>query len=742
MDYVRQYKSFINSHYLAEGIRMTAGILIPAFVMSFFDELGIGIVISLGALFVSITDSPGPIHHRRNAMIACIVFVFAITTIANLVNSSSLFTAIALVLASMFFSMFGVFGARPSSIGIAALLAFILNIDKSMQPHMSMLMHVAMVTVGGIWYMLFSLTLYKFRPYKLAQQALGECIQTIAIYFRTRARLYEKDVVYDDAYAALLQQQAVVQEKQALVRELLLKSQAITKEATPAARLLLMIFTEMSDLFERIITSYQRYSLLHKYFDETNLLNKINIIILEAATQLDDLGLAVKSGRPSSPTKLLEQHVEELCTEVEALQSTQLEPANIDLFIGIRRTVSNLKDITSRLQRIHDYLFTGIPDKVPRRLNNQEYLEQFIHRQPITFAEMMNNLTLKSDVFRHSLRITLALLAGYLVAVLFSIGHGYWILMTILVIMKPAYSLTKKRNADRIIGTIAGAIIGLIVLYLVHDNRALLLIMVLFMAANYSVMRINYFLSVLLMTPYLLLFFHLLQPNNFQQLLTDRVIDTAVGSVIAFVASVWLFPSWERHKMIPLLVTAAEQVKQYFVSISAAILGQEVNVVPRLARKNTFVALANLSDAFNRMISEPKNQQKNTAEVQRLIVLLHMLVSYIATLAYHKKDESAASLSQLKGASEEINELLDSIISHLHQTGTGATEAGTPSLQQLHQYADNLLEERQRELEQGLQETETKTQLYSLKSIAQQFNLISKTANDIRHLATSVTLYE
>jgi len=742
MDYIREYKSFINSHHFSEGVRMTVGLLVPAFLMSYFNQLGLGVVMSLGALFVSITDSPGPIHHRRNAMLATIALVFILSTITNLVNSSVWLTGAWLVITSLFFSMLGVFGARPSSVGIAALLVIVLSIDKSMQPQIPLLFHSLLVSAGGVWYMLFSLTLYQFRPNKLAQQALGDSIESIGNYFRLRARLYEENVDYDDAYKVLLQAQATVQEKQSMVRELLLKSQSINKEATPLGRLLLIIFSEMNDLFERIITSYQRYSLLHQYFDETGLLKDINKIILLAAQQIELVGLSVKSGTPPMASNDLNREVQELGKKFELLQSEQLTPGNLDLFIVLRRTVQNLKDITGRLQRIDEYLNKGITDKLPRRLSNHEYLEQFIHRQPIGVTEILNNLSLQSDVFRHTLRITVALLAGYVVSIFFSIGHGYWILLTILVILKPAYSLTKKRNADRILGTIAGAIIGLIILYLVHDKHVLLGIMVLFMVANYSVMRINYFLSVLLMTPYLLLFFHLLQPDNFQRLLTDRVVDTAIGSAIAFVASIVLFPTWERSKILPRLATATEMVKQYFSSIAQSMLGETPQVVPRLARKDAFVAIANVSDAFNRMLSEPKNQQRNTAEFQRMIVLLHMLVSYIATLSYHKSDVDASAMPQIRQVVQEILDQLDAIISQLREKETSAMQGLPSSLQQLHAHADKLLEERQLELEQGLQETETKSELYSVKSIAQQLHFISKTANDIRKLAASENLYE
>ncbi len=55
-NYIKAYKSYINSQYFSEGIRMTAGILIPAFAMSLFDMLPAGIIVSLGAGTVRNSD--------------------------------------------------------------------------------------------------------------------------------------------------------------------------------------------------------------------------------------------------------------------------------------------------------------------------------------------------------------------------------------------------------------------------------------------------------------------------------------------------------------------------------------------------------------------------------------------------------------------------------------------------------------------------------------------------------------
>src|ERR1700754_4044096 len=105
MDYVKEYRSFINSHYLNEGVRVTVGLLTPVLLMSIFGALETGIAIALGAMAVSITDNPGPIHHRRNAMMACAAIVFVGCIITGFTSAIPWLFTVILALFCFFFSM-------------------------------------------------------------------------------------------------------------------------------------------------------------------------------------------------------------------------------------------------------------------------------------------------------------------------------------------------------------------------------------------------------------------------------------------------------------------------------------------------------------------------------------------------------------------------------------------------------------------------------------------------------------
>ncbi len=354
MDYIREYKSFVNSYNLSGAVRITFGIVVPAIVLGYFNNLSAGIVVSLGAMCVGNTDNPGPIHHRRNGMIACILIIFAVTLLTGLAADSPVFTGILVFLFCFIFSMMGIYGSRASSIGLNALLVMVLNIDRRHQG-LEILYNALYVLAGGIWYTVLSLLLYSFRPYRLTQQALGECVQATAAYLRIKASFYSHGVDYDKSYRHLVEEQIEVHQKQELVRELLFKSRDIVKETTHIGRVLVMIFLDIVDLFERVMTSQQDYPSLHANFDDTPILEQYRQLILDMAAELDDIGLAIKSGKASVETPFLSTRIREVRESLTKFRDEHRTAGNVDHFIGLRQILESIEDIADRLHTLHGY---------------------------------------------------------------------------------------------------------------------------------------------------------------------------------------------------------------------------------------------------------------------------------------------------------------------------------------------------------------------------------------------------
>ena len=733
MDYIKEYKSFVNSHYLSEGVRITAGIVLPAVVLNYFNLLSVGVVVALGAMCVSVTDNPGPVHHRKNGMIACIIINTIMAAVAGLLAPFPFLLGILIVLACFIFSMIGVYGSRVNSIGLSALLIMVLNIDRQHQGW-ELLSNAAYIFAGGVWYMLLSLLLHSFRPYKLAQQALGDCIMATADYLRVRSSFYRKEVDYERTYQQMLEEQIAVHEKQNLVRELLYKSRHIIRDSTTNGRTLVMIFTDIVDLFERTMNSYQDYKAMHEAFGEDDILQKYRELILELSNELDEIGIAVKSGEASAETDKLADHIEDAVKYFEDFRDRRRTADNLDSFINLRHILNSIGDIANRIHTLH--LYTTYDKEIVKKAALPSDYDQFVSHEKIDLKILKDNFTLQSNTFRHALRISIATLAGFIISLFFPFGHSYWILLTIIVILKPAYSLTKKRNYERVIGTIAGAVIGIVILHFVKNNDALFVIMLCLMLATYSLWRTNYMFSVVFMTPYILLLFHLITDASFKTILSDRIIDTAIGSAIAFLANISLLPAWEHEKIAKYMLEALTSNKNYFKNVSAAFTGNPVtNTEYKVSRKNAFVALANLSDAFSRMMAEPKRKQKSIKELHQFVVLNHMLTSHIATLASYVRPLSE------KYASPDFAPAINRILARMDdgEKILGEEEAEQVVMDDstsdiIQQRLQNLLNGRREEIKKGIQQSETQKKLTEFKPLADQFNFIGNLSKDIKVL--------
>jgi uncharacterized membrane protein (TIGR01666 family) len=719
---------------------MTMGIAVPSIILAYFNNLSIGIVVSVGALCVSITDSPGPIQHRRNGMNTCNLIIFAVSLLFGFAAHIPVLLGVLIFICCFIFSMIGVYGSRATSIGVSALLVMVLNIDRKNQGW-EIVINSLFILAGGLWYTLLSLLLYSFRPYKLVQQALGDCIQSTSAYLHTKAIFYGRDPDYDKNYQRLLELQVEVHEKQNLVRELLFKSRDIVKESTTKGRVLVMMFLDIVDLFEVVMTSHQDYRTLHRFFDNTGILEKYEALLFSLSSELEDIGIIVKSGKRSQASFSLHSQIKELRAYFILFRDKQRTAENVEGFISLRHILDSIQDITERMYTLHS--FTGYDEVPEKKITAELDYDKFITHQEIEGKLLIDNLSLKSNIFRHSLRVSIATITGFIISKFFAFGHSYWILLTIIVILKPAYSLTKKRNYERLTGTIAGALIGLLILYFINDRNILFGFMILFMVATYSFLRTRYLVSVLFMTPYILLLFHFLNPHDFKTIFLDRLIDTGIGSGIAFLANILIIPAWEHEKVTDYMVSILSDNGVYYHEIGDVFSGNRIGADQyKLSRKNAFVSLANLSDAFNRMLSEPKNKQKNIAYLHQFVVSNHMLTSHIATLAYYAKPPEKelqtadyspfiqATLTRLNNAKAILE----------HQPLLPESDGNKEALWIQNEAVSLLMAQRKSELKAGITESDTRRKLSAIKPIYDQFNFILKIASDLEKLSGQILL--
>lgn len=620
---VQEIRYFINGQAFADGFRTTFAILLPSLVAVYFDQFEVGMVLSLSALCVSITDAPGPFVHKRNGMLVCCVLLF-ITAVLTAWSRTNNFLMGAEVLAySFFFSMFAIFGGRATAVGTAAILFMILQMDTPV-PNNKIIEHGLLVLCGGLWYLTVSLLAASLQPYRTAQRRLGDCIREVAGYLSIKSDFYNCEKNLEQAYRKLLVKQVSVHEKQEEVREILFKTRQIVDESTAEGRKLVMTFVETVDLFEDITATYYDYASLRKRFGKKEAFAKIALLINEIAAELDNVGIAVQRNSSYSLNTLLEKNLIGLKEQLDELAKTELESSLV-----LKKILVNLRRLFNRYKDLIRYFTDDIEVKKSARLDHAH----FATRQSINWKVFADNLTLESTVFRHALRVAVSCLVGFVLVKTLHYGqHSYWVLLTIAFILKPAFSLTKQRNIERIVGTIAGGAVGILILAFIPNVKIQFAFMVLFMLGTYSFLRTNYLYMVVCTTPFILILFNL-TGFAFYQVATERLLDTAIGCAIAFSASYFLFPSWESNQIQTPIDNMLKANAAYLKKILEGLDGKPISLLEyRLVRKEVYVSSANLSAAFQRMLSEPRSKRNNSKHLHQFVVLNHILFSNIATV--------------------------------------------------------------------------------------------------------------
>ncbi|HSZ35284.1 MAG TPA: FUSC family membrane protein [Puia sp.] len=764
MDYRTKYRSFINSYYLSEGIRITAGLTLPTIIGTYLHHENIGIKMSIGAICLSIVDSAGPVKHRKNAMLVCNAIIFITSLLTGFAVGSALATGLFIAVFCFLFSMIGVYGTRAGSIGLAGLFVMVLSLSQRSTAEITLINAIS-ILCGGVWYMLLSLSLYSFRPYKVTQQALGDLIQSAASYMLSRTAFYNKNPDFDRIYSDLLERQAEINDKQNLVRELLYKSRDIVKESTNTGRITLLIFIDINDLLERMMSIQLHYKVFHQYFDKSDILEKFRDFLILFADEMNETGIALMSGRPYAMNDRLEKSFSTLKKEFEEFRSQEISQDNVEGFIGLRALINAIEDFVSRIHTIQQYTAYDLKD-IKKDSRIQKY-DQFVSHQDIDGKVLLDNFNWKSNTFRHALRVSFATTIGFIISAFFPFGHGYWILLTIIVILKPAYSITKRRNRDRLLGTLAGVGIGVIILILVKDRQILIGCMIILMILAYSFMRTRYLLFVTLMTPYILIVLYLLNPIHFTELILDRVIDTAIGSCIALLANILFSPEWAYQQFAEYLRKMLDANKSYFADVSSFFIGKPVAINSyKLSRKEAYVALANMSDALNRMIAEPKSKQKNAEVYHELVVLNYMMSTHIATLAGYGIGTNPAEpdaaylpvinsvIANLVRAGEELQKMSNEVtpVSGKQMSALPINSTGQPEnnewnekaehgvLNQLNEKIDEMVQVRKNEIQQGITTVHFKTRLSVIKSVNDQFNFIWKISDDLLNIVAKSKL--
>lgn len=639
MNYSAELKKFVTSQYVYSSIRITLATVLPCLVLAHFGILKEYFLFPLGTSFVALTDQPGPFIRRRNSLILAIFCFILVALIASLVKGIFLLVLLEIIAFGMFFSLIGVYGQRLAAVGSLSLVVLAIFIDGHLTG--TNIFKSLLIFAGGcIWFLLIFLIVTTIQPYKLASQMIGENYLQLAEFLKIKANFYQKNPDFDRLNIQVIAKQVEIKNLQEETRETVFKTRVIVNESTTLSRLLMLMFLNSLDLHEKLMTSESDYKKLQKSFEDTSILVNIHDYLNILSEEITNIGISLQSSTRARPIYNLEAQSQDLNSHYFELRNKIMTPDNLEDFMILRQIMMRINEITKEINEIYKVFSQNV--KLAKSLSTGLDLKKFLPSQEkINFKVLKSNISLTSSHFRHAIRITIALLLGYLVSRLpfLVIGHAYWILITIVAILKPAYSITKQRNLLRFYGTVVGAVVAYIILYFININAILFSILLISMILCFSLLKGRYFWAVLFMTMYVFLSFNFLNSGKINIIFKDRIIDTFIAGIIAFIVSYIVLPVWEHTQNLSLMIKSAESNLTYFHSVMSKFLNEDFDLEEyKVKRKNAIISLANLSDNFQRMISDPKNQRKKLEVVHQFVATSHLITAYTASLSQYSQN--------------------------------------------------------------------------------------------------------
>ena len=638
MKYATELKKFASSQSIYSAVRISLAIVLPSVILAHFGLLKEYFLFPLATSFIGLTDQAGPFIRRRNALILAIVSFFTVALIASLLKGFPFLIYPEIILFSIFFTMIGVYGQRLAAVGSLSLVVLAIFIDGHLTGS-NIIKSSLIFLAGSIFYLLIFLVVSKIQPYKLAGQMIGENYLRLGSYLSLKSKFYFKNPDFEDLNSQIISQQISIKNLQEETRETVFETRKIVNESTTTSRLLMLMFLDSIDLHEKLMTSESDYRKVQENFGSTDFLNSIGEYLQKLSEEMVNIGIALQSNRKARPIENIDVMLEKIFNEYFDLRNKKLTPENLEDFMTLRFILNRITSISDDVKTI--YKVFSQDEKLAKSLSTELDFRKFVTaEEKLSVKVFLSNFSLKSSLFRHAIRIAIALVIGYWISSFefLGIGHAYWILITIVAILKPAYATTKHRNLLRLYGTISGAIIAYGLLYFISDQIILFVLFLTAMILCFSFLKTKYAWAVFFMTIYVFLAFNILNPGNVNLIFKDRILDTVIAGAVAFVVSYFVLPVWEHTQNLKLMQKSALSNLNYF-SAAMAFFRNE-NMEPeayKLARKAAVIDLANLSDNFQRMISDPKNQQKKLEHFHQFVNTSHLITAYIASFSQYSE---------------------------------------------------------------------------------------------------------
>lgn len=598
------------------------------------------IPLTLGVVAAALADLDDRLTGRlRNLIITLISFFIASASVELLFPWPWLF-AIGLITSTIGFILLGGLGQRYATIAFGALLIAIYTMLGTTL-YTAWYQQPLLLLTGAIWFNVLTLVGHLVFPIRPLQDNLARCYEQLSQYLELKARLFDPDI--EEESQAPLYELALANGQ--LVSTLnQTKASLLTRlrgdRGQRGTRRTLHYYFAAQDIHERASSSHIQYQTLREHFRYSDVMFRFQRLITLQSQACSRLANAILLRTPYQHDHRFERafiHLDAALDRIRASGTTSSDQLKALGFL-----LDNLRAIDAQLASIE----SGQPQTAQKNETENLLADDSLHGLSDIWLRLRNNLTPESALFRHAVRMSVVLCAGYAIIQITGLHHGYWILLTSLFVCQPNYNATRHRLTLRIVGTIAGIALGLPVLYFVPSQEGQLILIVVTGVLFFAFRLVQYAQATMFITLLVLLCFNLLGEGF--EVAMPRVIDTIIGCAIAWAAVSFIWPDWRFRNLARVTEQAFNANCRYLDAILEQYhQGRDNRLAYRIARRNAYNRDAELASVVSNMASEPGATPELREVAFRLLCLNHTCTSYISALGAHREQLTHPAILRL-----------------------------------------------------------------------------------------------
>jgi len=639
-----------------DALRNILIIIIPSVLVYYCFNLTAAIAFGVGIILTALTDLPGNLKDKRLTTAIAIPSFFVAALCASFATIHMPWLIIVILGIFGFLCNFSlVLGPRVGVIGNLVLI--VISFTIGLKPHEVIPFTVAL-TAGAVTFFSISMLQVWFFPTRSLRHAMDDGFENMAQLIRLKMNCYNEHIPLEEVYKELSLFHIKISEQLESVRSLLLREKNLEHYTQQNNKIWINKTYRLIDLYELLMANDYDYETIRYTLRDTKSLPIIRRILqqlaYETAKVSSNKGISKKAFRANT----LQDDITSL---TQLIKTVDNESANI-----LQSILSHIQNIYTILERIS---LSETPSD-PSWISHTEY-KSFISSQ-ISLQTIKKHLSKNSPIFMYSLRMAILLvtagLIGYLVP---GFKYASWIILTIILVARPSYQITQKRNFQRIVGSIAGLILSLILLYFIKEPKILLLTSAVSLYLFYLFNKPNYLICVIFITLSIILTLNIYE-GNVTYLLGSRFFFTLLGSLLALLGCL-VIPINHLRTVEGVSHLLIHNYKQYLANIvesnsSAAIDFYQL----RLVRKNAQTSLAQFYDAIDQFIKDPLNKNKDHHMISHFETIAYRINAQLIGLSIHvTKSATLNNSAQLGNKIFKINSLIEELDSLAHKIIVG-----------------------------------------------------------------------